>query len=485
MSANSLAHLESRFLIKSSDNKSSPQDKLCFLSDEKFIIRIDENSPPEYEIDLSIIDDVTDTSDGSTFSFAIRFTEINESSPTSINQNEFETEETSQIPTLFSNNKNQTVFSFAAPDLTTFRKWITTLRTNLSENKIGNSNLINSHANLSLNDFQFLSSIGRGFSGEVLLCRYVPTGKLVALKSIPKEGIQRSNCIKHAFAERNILMQASTPFITRLLSTFQTGNSFYFVLEFVQGGDLAKQILHKRTFSQYQIQLYLAEIALALSHLHKLGIVFRDLKPANILIDSKGHLKLTDFGLAKYLLVEDHTTSMCGTHEYLAPEMIKGASYSFAVDWWAYGVVAYQLLQGVLPFESQNLNKLYERIVKSSLRFWKPIPENAKSLIQGLLKKSPEKRLGCGENGEGEIFDHPYFSGIDWDRVKNKEYQMEFIPEISRDLLIEDCECHKSSIDEDGCYIQSCSANESHIAGFSYAGQGLNSPNSEIGAVVF
>lgn len=489
MSDNSLAHLESRFLLKTCENK-EVQNKLCFLTDTTLIIRDDDNSPPDYEIDFSLIEEVIDTSDGSTFSFAIRLIDT-ENGEENSNDNKEENIKTSsesikQTSENGSSSRFFRVFSFTASDLTTVRRWLTALRSGLSQNKISDNDGINSHSNLSLKDFQLLSVIGRGFSGEVILGRYIPTGKLVALKSIPKEGIQNSNTIKHAFAERNILMQASTPFITRLLSTFQTSDSLFFVLEFVRGGDLGKYISNGKVFSEYQIRVYLAEIAVALSHLHKLGIVFRDLKPGNILIDSKGHLKLTDFGLAKYLLVEDHATSLCGTHEYLAPEMIKGASYNFAVDWWAYGVVAYQLLEGVLPFESPNLNKLYERIVRSPLRFWKPVLNDAKNLIQGLLQKNPEKRLGCSENGEGEIFEHPYFQSIDWEKIKRKEYTMEFIPELSREQMAQYFDGQKSIEDEEGNLFSNCSANnETHVQGFSYAGQGLESPTSEFSGPIF
>ena len=488
MSDNSLAHLESRFLFKTCENK-EVQNKLCFLTDTTLIIRDDENSPPDYELDFSLIDEVIDTSDGSTFSFAIRLIDTDTVEGSSNNNNSIkDTGDTNNTSGSENGSSSRIfrVFSFTASDLTTVRRWLTALRSGLSQNKINDNDGINSHSNLSLKDFQLLSVIGRGFSGEVILGRYIPTGKLVALKSIPKEGIQSSNCIKHAFAERNILMQASTPFITRLLSTFQTSDSLFFVLEFVRGGDLGKYISNGKVFSEYQIRVYLAEIAVALSHLHKLGIVFRDLKPGNILIDSKGHLKLTDFGLAKYLLVEDHASSLCGTHEYLAPEMIKGASYNFAVDWWAYGVVAYQLLEGVLPFESPNLNKLYERIVRSPLRFWKPVPNDAKNLIQGLLQKNPDKRLGCSENGEGEIFDHPYFHSIDWEKIKRKEYTMEFIPELSREQMMQYFDGGKSIEDDEYGLFSNCSANnETHVQGFSYAGQGLESPTSEFSGPMF
>ncbi|OHT04188.1 Protein kinase 2 [Tritrichomonas foetus] len=484
----SIAHLQTYLLFKSC-NLTEERKKLCFLSNDILTIRENEDADPDHVIMLSSIEDIIDTSDGTSFSFALRI----------------------------SNN----ILSFSANDHIIVQKWLIALRIVYSPNEL-NDFKVKKH--IGLKDFDLLTVIGRGFSGEVLLARYKANGKLVALKSRPKEGIlgncsssnvsndscesnesensdhngngrnnnnSNSNSInrnlKYAFAERNILMQSATPFITRLLSTFQSMDSLFYVLEFVPGGDLGYHLSHGKTFSPYQVKIYLAEIAMALSHLHKLGIVFRDLKPANILVDATGHLKLTDFGLSKYLLLENSTTSLCGTHEYLAPEMIKGASYSFAVDWWSYGIVAYQLLEGVLPFESQNLTRLYERISKSPLRIWKPIPPESKSFINGLLQKDPLKRLGCGPKGEEEIFGHPYFQNINWEKIKEKCYEMEFIPDVSREHLMRNFDCAKNLNllndelnDTMNTMFNSCSYDDSHIPGFSYMGQGLESPNSDM-----
>ena len=446
---NSISHLEDSFYLMAKDSRSEiigNKEKKCFLSDGILTIR-SKDMNEDVKINVNEIDDVFDTSDGSTFSFGIRF--------------------------------DNNVYIFTAKKHVIVRKWMTALKAPRSANEID--------VHTTIKAFKMISTIGRGGCGEVMLARYIPNGKLVAIKSIPKEGIGSSNSVKHAFAERNILMMAQNPFITRLLSTFQNKESFFLALEYMPGGDLAHHLAKNKFFSPFQTQIYLAEIAMALSHLHKMDIIFRDLKPSNILIDAKGHLKLTDFGLAKYLLIEDHTSSICGTYEYLAPEMIRGSNYNFAVDWWSYGVVAYQLLEGVLPFESQNLSKLYERISKSPVRFWKAIPNEAKSFIQSLLQRNPSKRLGCGELGESEIFEHPYFANIDWDKIKNKEYTMEFIPEIYKELIDDEyyTDEEKIRLNDIDYMFEKFSLNcESHVPGFSYAGQGLQSPILEGSFVV-
>ncbi|OHS97430.1 RAC-alpha serine/threonine-protein kinase [Tritrichomonas foetus] len=287
----------------------------------------------------------------------------------------------------------------------------------------------------SINDFVIEKKIGSGYSGEVLLAQNIRTMKYYALKSIPKQNLMKSHRIMRTMAERNILMRASHPFITNLVSTFQTSDRLFLVLEFVSGGDLLFHMNRSVMFEDSQIKLYLAEIATALSYLHNMGIVFRDLKPSNILIGEDGHLKLTDFGHAKYLVDDKNNTckySLCGTYEYLAPEMIEQNAYTFAVDWWAFGVLAYQMICGILPFKNMNLNRLFYMIVNTPLRFMTKIDSSAQDMIEKLLIKNPSERLGCGEKGEKEIFDHPYFADIDWDLVYNKKYQPSFLPDTTK-----------------------------------------------------
>lgn len=310
-------------------------------------------------------------------------------------------------------------YKFGCESLTQAKKWIVVLTSHKEKNmKLKMPKL---------SDFTIISKIGCGHSGEVLLAKHIKTNQYYALKSIPKENIYKSK-VARAISERNILMEASHPFITRLISTFQTDERLFLVLEFIQGGDLLFHINQGLRLSPETIRLYLAEIATALSYLHHLGVVFRDLKPSNILIGKDGHLKLTDFGLSRYLIDDSVTKSFCGTSEYIAPEMIKNQGYGFAVDWWAFGVLAYLLFEGILPFRSLNLSRLYNQITSSPLKFMKKLPDDTTDFIQKLLIKDPECRLGCGKQGDSEIFDHPFFKDIIWKDVYYKKYDPDFKP---------------------------------------------------------
>lgn len=326
---------------------------------------------------------------------------------------------------LFTIYFEQDFYKFGYKSLTQVKKWVVVL----TPQNYNHYNL----KTLQLSDFIIISKIGSGYSGEVLLAKHKETSKYYALKSIPKENIQESK-ITQAISERNILMEASHPFITRLISTFQTDKKLYLVLEYVQGGDLLFHLNKSQFFISHDKKLYLAEIATALSYLHRLGVIFRDLKPSNILIGKDGHMKLTDFGLSRYLIVDHNNRnkkicfSFCGTNEYMAPEMIQGTGYGFSVDWWSFGVLAYLMYQGVLPFRSLNLTKLFNQITTSTIKFFTKLNDAETDFISRLLSKDPEKRLGCGANGENEIFEHPFFSDIVWKDVYDKKYTPNFRP---------------------------------------------------------
>jgi serine/threonine protein kinase len=285
---------------------------------------------------------------------------------------------------------------------------------------------------ISIADFELLRTIGRGASGKVTLARHLKSGDLYAIKSIRKDKLSAHAREFRVLAERNILMRAAHQFITRLYWAFQTPAKFYFVLEYVQGGDLRHHIDQRVDFSAAQIQLYLAELVVALRTLHDLGIVYRDLKPENILVDLNGHLKLADFGLARQMETDiaNRAMTLCGTYEYLAPEMVKQEGQSFALDYWALGVLAYRLIVGHLPFQSANIGKLFDMILKSNPKIPRSMDKTAASFITALLVKDPSKRLGAQP---GVIMEHPYFQGLSWEKVSNMEYEPEFKPTVTRD----------------------------------------------------
>jgi len=184
-------------------------------------------------------------------------------------------------------------------------------------------------------------------------------------------------------------------------------------------------------FNEPRVRLYAAEIVSAISHLHSLDIVYRDLKPENILLDSDGHITITDFGLSKKLENNEGTHTFCGTPEYLAPEVLKGQGHGTAVDWWSLGTLLFEMLTGLPPFYSQNINIMYQKILTGDLRFPGYITPEAKSLLEGLLTRDVEKRLGS--KGGQEIKSHPWFQGLDWEKLDKKEIIPPFKPKVKSD----------------------------------------------------
>lgn len=326
--------------------------------------------------------------------------------------------------------ENTPKLHFMSDDIDVLHKWKSAI--------IDDNNFNYLHQNLlKMSDFKLYKTIGEGFSSKVnLVCRK-SDGKLLVLKQINKAKLVDSSSIQRMITERNIFIQNNYPFITKLYSAFQTESHLVLVLEYVGGGDLQHHLDQGIMFSARQIKIYLAELALALNHLHTMGIVFRDLKPSNILIDKDGNLKITDFGLAKNIIETGKTKSLCGTHEYLAPEMIIGTPYSFSVDWWALGIIAYRLICGILPFTNPNLSKLYDKITSCKYRIPHRIEPDQRDFISGLLKKDPNERLTFEQ-----IKTHEYFSDIDWQKVYRKEYKLDFIPFQAEDESAFNFDCN-------------------------------------------
>jgi len=323
---------------------------------------------------------------------------------------------------------------------------------------------LRTYRKLSTSCFDFICPIGYGYSSEVVLARDKVTDVCFAIKIIPKARLKTNTSIVRAVSERNALMQASHPFITDFISSFQTNHALYYVLEFIGGGDLFFHLTRGTYFSHYQIRLYVAEITLALLHLHKLGIVYRDLKPENILIGNDGHLKLTDFGLAKE--IASSTGTICGTNEYIAPEMLNKEKYGMEVDWWSLGVLVFRLFTGKMPFSSPNLSVLYQSITVGKYRIPKNTDPIISSFIRELLQIDPSCRIG-----DDSIRTHPFFEGVDWKKIIQKQYKPEFIPNISTPDSVEnflaEVTSKKCSVFDDADPSQTSSL---HVNGFSFCG---------------
>jgi serine/threonine protein kinase len=237
------------------------------------------------------------------------------------------------------------------------------------------------------------------------------------------------------------------------------------VLEFVSGGDLRQHLESDVEFSRFQIQLYLAEIVIALRTLHKLDIIYRDLKPDNILIDCNGHIKLADFGLSRQIDKEESENhySLCGTHEYIPPEMLREEPQTFCVDWWALGILAFRLLVGYLPFRHRSPRGLFELILHSEVRIPNSLDEPAASLIRKLLVKNPAMRLGSIGT---DITAHPFFAGLCWHKVAKMEYDPPFKPYVSTPDSIDNYE--EVSLDEQPLDSRGVSGAEVTVPNFSF-----------------
>ncbi|EAY03007.1 AGC family protein kinase [Trichomonas vaginalis G3] len=299
-------------------------------------------------------------------------------------------------------------------DLGIVNSWVTTIRTITMQTP-----------QLSMNDFKVISVIGRGFYGKVTLCELKKTHDVYAIKSVHKSRLLKEHKSSTVITERNILMHIDHPFIVHIYFAFQTSSKVYMGFEYIPGGDLAFHLNNTSKFTFNDIKLFIAELALAIDYIHQRKIVYRDLKPENILIDEEGHLKLTDFGLVKNIAYSNGTKSFCGTPEYIAPEVIRGEKYGTKIDWWALGILAFNLLYGKTPWNDENQDKLFNMILNDKIIF----PDNAKpneiDLITHLLNKDPSQRKDMKY-----LVHHPFFEGLDFNSVLEMKYQHDFRPII-------------------------------------------------------
>lgn len=271
-------------------------------------------------------------------------------------------------------------------------------------------------------DFDILCLLGKGSFGQVYLVRKRDTGIKYAMKVLLKQRVfsrfilQGQNLLKYAMTERTVLSYINHPFIVGLHFAFQTSEKLCLILDYCSGGDLSKHLKIERKFSEAKAKLYLSEIVLAIEELHKRDIIYRDLKPDNVVLDADGHCKLTDFGLSKEGVLEQTSgaRSFCGSIAYLAPEMLKKTGHGKAVDWYLLGVVFYEMLVGQPPFYAQTKEELFYNIEKGKLRLPQGLSPEANSLLIGLLEREPSRRIGSGYSDAEEIKHHPFFADIDW-----------------------------------------------------------------------
>jgi len=255
------------------------------------------------------------------------------------------------------------------------------------------------------------------------------------MKVLKKEAVIRRNQVAHTKTETHILKQIRHPFLTRMYFAFQSEGKLYMVLNYLPGGELFYRLKREGRFSTERVKLYTAEIASGLGHLHSLDIIYRDLKPENILLDEMGHVCLTDFGLSKEMVTTANAArTFCGTPEYLAPEILQGVGHGKAVDWWSLGTLVFEMLTGLPPFYSRNINTMYEKILKAELRCPSYLSRDVTSLIQGLLIRDPLRRLGSGPGDVKELERNEFFATLDFGKVFRKEYTPIYKPNVGGEL---------------------------------------------------
>ena len=280
-------------------------------------------------------------------------------------------------------------------------------------------------------DFTKIKLIGKGSYGNVYLVRYNKNNQIYAMKVYIKSDLREKNQENNTKSERNLMTQINFPFIVSVKFAFQTESKLFLVQEFIQGGDLFYHIHSGSKFSNERTKFYIIEIILAIEFLHNNNMIYRDLKPENILIGIDGHIKLTDFGLSKMVdSLEDKSYTVCGTLQYIAPEIIKGEGYNNSVDWWSLGIIIFEMFTGKLPFKFKYDAQYSLDIYKKKIIYPSWIEENAKDLIANLLSIDPNKRLGNGINGADNIKKHPFFNNVDWDKALKKQLKPPFIPKV-------------------------------------------------------
>ena len=276
-----------------------------------------------------------------------------------------------------------------------------------------------------------MSTLGTGTFGRVRLVKHRCDGAQtdpLALKCLKKSAIIKLKQIDHVKSEKKVLAIIDHPFIVNLKGYFQTPSHIYMLLDYACGGELFTLLRREGRFSNDVATFFASEILLAFEYLHGMEIAYRDLKPENLLIDREGHVKITDFGFAK--VVKDKTYTLCGTPEYLAPEIIQSKGHNKNVDWWALGVLVFEMLAGYPPFYDDNPMGIYQKIMDGYYEFPPHIEPKARDLIKSFLCADRSLRLGFAKNGAEEVKAHKWFNGVDWRMVMFRGVAPPWVPRI-------------------------------------------------------
>ncbi|EER02463.1 protein kinase, putative [Perkinsus marinus ATCC 50983] len=287
-----------------------------------------------------------------------------------------------------------------------------------------------SSSKMNLDDFYFIRTLGTGSFGRVKYAKYKGDGQHYAVKFMKKHEILKLKQVDHINAERNLLNQLNHPFIVNMRGSFKDTRFVYIVMEVVNGGELFTHLRRARKFTDEQSKFYAAQIAAAFDYMHGKNIIHRDLKPENILLCGDGYSKLTDFGFAKIIEPGARTYTLCGTPEYIAPEVLLNKGHGKPVDWWTLGVLIYEMIVGQPPFCDEEPMGIYQKILAGKIYFPKYFDKNAKGLVKKILTADLSKRYGNLKNGADDIKKHKWFASIDWDALLRKEIPAPYKPDM-------------------------------------------------------
>ncbi|KAG9841723.1 Pkinase-domain-containing protein, partial [Aureobasidium melanogenum] len=280
-----------------------------------------------------------------------------------------------------------------------------------------------------LQDFTINRTLGTGSFGRVHLVQSKHNQRFYAVKVLKKQQVVKMKQVEHTNDERRMLQKVKHPFLITLWGTFQDSKNLYMVMDFIEGGELFSLLRKSQRFPNPVAKFYAAEVTLALDYLHSMDIIYRDLKPENLLLDRHGHLKITDFGFAKE--VPDITWTLCGTPDYLAPEVVSSKGYNKSVDWWSLGILIFEMLCGFTPFwDSGSPLKIYENILRGRVKYPPYVHPDAQDLLSKLITHDLTKRLGNLHGGSKDVMQHPWFAEVTWERLAKKDIDAPYVPPV-------------------------------------------------------
>jgi len=320
-----------------------------------------------------------------------------------------------------------------------------------------------------------LAVLGKGNFGKVMLAETKSTKKLYAIKVLKKEFIIDNDEVESTRSEKRVFLVANKerhPYLLNLHACFQTETRIYFVMEYISGGDLMLHI-QRGQFGLKRSVFYAAEVCLALKYFHENGVIYRDLKLDNILLAMDGHIKIADYGLCKENMYYGNTTgTFCGTPEFMAPEILLDKKYGRAVDWWAFGVLIYQMLLQQSPFRGEDEDEIYDAILADEPLYPIHMPRDSVSILQKLLTREPEHRLGSGPTDASEIMTQPFFKTVNWDDFQHKRVPPPYVPQIKNATDTSNFDSEFTSVTPVLTPVQSVLTQQmqEEFRGFSYTG---------------